>query len=201
MNEDGDIAKLIDNCDLIILASPLETVVPYAEQIAKLHNGSKPLYVIDIASVKNTILPVFKKLSSDNLHFISTHPIAGKEISGYENSDPFLFVNRPWWIFEESPLIEDFIHFVGAIPIHISGEQHDKYAALVSHLPILLSYSYYHFVMRQNKESLEMSGPSFASFTRLAHENPALMKEIFKNNHKTLHDLLGKWVKYLKDIE
>jgi len=200
------IGDLIQNSELIILASPISTIIPLAEEI-KLNSTilAEKLIVIDIASVKGEIVAAFEKLSCKNIEYISTHPMTGKENRGFANSQASLFVNRPWIIVphkENSSSgiegIKELILFLGSTPICLEAHVHDQQAALVSHLPLILSKFYFDFVNFIDPESLRISGPGFQSFTRLAHDNHEMREEITSCNQQIIHHYLGDWLDYLK---
>jgi len=198
------IGELIQNSELIILASPISTIIQLAKEIKLNSIYLEKLIVIDIASVKGEIVATFEKLSCKNIEYISTHPMAGKENGGFTNSQATLFVNRPWIVVphkENSPSgiesIKELILFLGSKPICLEAKVHDNQAALISHLPSILSKSYFDFVNSIDPESLMISGPGFQSFTRLAHDNHEMRGEIAKYNQQVIHDYLDQWLEFL----
>jgi len=198
------IEDLIQNSDLIIFASPISTIIPLAEEI-KLKTTSR-LIVIDIASVKEEIVEAFEKLSCENMEYISTHPMAGKEKRGFVNSQATLFANRPWIIVPHKKnsssgieSIKELIRFLGSEPICLEAKVHDQQAALVSHLPSILAKSYFDFVRSMDPESLKIAGPGFQAFTRLANDNNEMREEISKSNQH-IQGFLKKWLKYLEKL-
>lgn len=199
------IGDLIQNSELIILASPISTIIQWAEEI-KLHSvPHKKVIVIDIASVKGKIVEVFENLSCTNIEYLSTHPMAGKEKKGFANSKATLFVNRSWIIVPHNKnssigieSIGELIRFLGAKPISLEAKVHDNQAALVSHLPSILSKSYYDFVCSIEPSSLMISGPGFHTFTRLAHDNHEMREEIANYNQQIIHDCLNQWLERIK---
>lgn len=198
------VEELIQNSDLIILASPISTIIQLAEEI-KLHSADcERLIVIDIASVKEEIVAAFEKLSCKNIEYLSTHPMAGKEKSGFTNSQATLFVNRPWMVVphqKNSPecieSIKQLILFLGSNPVSLDAKVHDQRTALISHLPSILSKSYFDFVSAIDPESLMISGPGFQSFTRLAHGNETMRREIAKSNQQFIQDYLAQWLNFI----
>ncbi len=88
--------ELIQFCDWIILATPLSSLTPLAEEIARRCPKEKKLVVIDVGSVKKAVFPAFETLTSHNIEFLSTHPMAGKERWGFAHSDPNLFRDCCW---------------------------------------------------------------------------------------------------------
>ena len=187
------LAELIDWAELIILASPLSTLSPLAKEIAELCPKEKKLLVIDVGSVKAAVFPCFETLTTENLEFLSTHPMAGKELGGFANSEPNLFQDCCWILSPHakntSGAIEMILRVVkslGATPTSIDPKKHDRQVALISHLPALLSRSLMRFVQKADPESLTIAGPGFKSMTRLSHDNPQMQREIGEFNREEI---------------
>lgn len=202
----SSIEEFISNCELIILASPISSVISLAKEIKRHGSFSQKKVVIDVASVKQDIVTVFEDLCCETMEFFGTHPMAGRENSGFSNSQATLFVNRPWVMVPHQKNtsstqenIEEFIRYLGAEPVILEAKIHDQQAALVSHIPAILSRSYYGFVKATNPDSLNVSGPGFQDFTRLARDNVNMHREINTNNQAIIDKYLKEWLKYLID--
>ena len=83
--DSGDLGTWMQDLELIILASPISTIIPLAEQIKRL--CKHPLVVMDIASVKDDITQAFETLSEGPLECISTHPMAGRENGAWKKRE------------------------------------------------------------------------------------------------------------------
>lgn len=187
---------LANEVDLLIIASPLSTIIPIAKKIKTDH----PLLVIDVGSVKGSIVKEFEKLTKDSIEFLSTHPMAGTEKTGFDASSPDLFQDAPWIITphkKNKAKIETFIRELGAKPIRMSAKEHDEKAALISHLPIILSKALWDFVQKKDPKSIQIAGPSFKSMTRPAHGNEKLHNDILKFNKTQINSLLNQFIKKL----
>ena len=204
--EAATLSELIQNADLIVLAVPISTVIPISKEIVKVKSLlKKKLIVIDVASVKAGIAEEFEKLSDSSVEFVATHPMAGMEKRGFEYSKATLFVDAPWIITPhknntESTLeaVRSLIQYLGAIPMEMPAETHDKKMALVSHVPGIVSTAFLDFVLEIDPNSLQVSGPGFRSVTRLAHDNPELRAEIAAHNQLLISQCLNKWIHYLQ---
>lgn len=195
--------ELVDQIEMLVLATPISTIIPLAKKIAGF--SKQPLYIIDIASVKKDIVEQFEKISSDEIEFIGTHPMAGIEKSGFKNSFASMFANAPWIIVPHRrntkkglQIAQNFIELLGAKVKILDGETHDDQAALISQLPTLISASIWNFVHEQDPKSLEVAGPGFKSVTRLAHENPLLTTEIIATNRVKIEKKLSLFLTYLE---
>jgi len=196
-----DWVERIGEVDLLILAVPVSAILEIGEKIAKTPI-SKPLVVVDIGSVKSDIAKQFASWTRDGLEFVATHPMAGKEKSGFEHSDPAIFQGAAWVVTPhpknaEATLqrVEEWIRKLGAEPMRMDAAEHDKRAALISQLPYLISKTLKDFV---DPESLAMSGPGFKSMIRLANDNREMRKEIARYNKKNIVHFLNGYIDALK---
>lgn len=204
--EYASISELMQNSDVVILASPISTIIPLAEEIKRNSDQIEKLLVIDLASVKENIVEAFEKLSVSKVEYVGTHPMAGKESKGFANSQATLFVNRPWVVVphrknskEGIQQAQEFIRYLGAESMLLHASVHDHQAALISHIPSMLAKSYLDFVIALNPESMRIAGPGFQAFTRLAHDNPAMRSEIATSNQKVIKELMDQWLEYLQN--
>ena len=200
----------MNHCDLIILCTPISTVIAEASEIHKLSeklasHTPKPLIIMDVASVKEKIAEEFSKMSSSTIEFIATHPMAGSEKQGFEHSKANLFVSATWVICPHEKntdstktKIQTLTEFMGSKYLEQDAVEHDHQTALISHLPGIISRELYKFVNQQDPKSLEIVGRRFRAMTRLAHSNPRMRAEIEQFNHKNIHYYLGLWVDNLK---
>ncbi|MCB1113274.1 MAG: prephenate dehydrogenase/arogenate dehydrogenase family protein [Chlamydiia bacterium] len=184
--------------DLLIIGAPLSKTLPIAELVIP---GSKPLVVIDVGSVKGFVADRFETLTQDNLEFVPTHPMAGKETLGREYAEADLFKDHPWVLVphkknreETLQNLEKFIKALEATPIRLGIKKHDEYAALISHIPSIISRSYLDFVTKNAPEALKIAGTGFQSFTRIGKETE-LRQEIESINRPLIDAFLEAWIK------
>jgi len=193
----------IGEFDLLILAVPIPTIFEIADIISE-HRPQKPLLVLDIGSVKEQIAAKFEHLTDGNLEFLGTHPMAGKEKSGYEHSDPAIFKDAVWVITPHAKnserslqRAEELIRSLGAKPMRVDAAEHDRRAALVSQLPYLIGKTLLDLV---DPESLAMAGPGFKSMVRIAYDNEEMRREIGRYNKVNIEFFLGKYIDALKKL-
>lgn len=194
----SDIDALANASDLLIIATPLSSILPIARTI----HVKKKLLVIDVGSVKAMIAKEFETLSTGPVEFLATHPIAGTEKQGFESANPNLFEGAFWAIVphkKNRAKIKQWIRLFGAKPIVLTAKEHDKKMALISHLPALISEALLTFAQKKDPESLKLSGPGFRSMTRLARGNRQLLDEMKALNQKNLRPLYKEWLQFLKD--
>lgn len=176
---------LVKKCDLIIIATPIDQIVEAAKRIQSDHS----LVVMDVGSVKTTIAQEFEKLTSHTTDFVATHPFA-----------TISFRDRPWAIVphakndkENVEKIQSFLRMLGAKTVILTAQEHDEQAALISHIPAIIAREYLQFVKKNLPEALEVAGPGFESFTRLAHDNPEMHRQIEEANSAIIEKYLKLW--------
>lgn len=202
----SNMKNLVRESELIVLASPISTIISLAKQIKEAYDYDHPLVILDIASVKKEIVSQFESLSGQGIEFVGTHPMAGKETQGFANSQATLFAGYPWVVVphkKNSPQVlasvEHWIRYLGAEVIRLNAEEHDRKAALISHLPGIISKALWDFAIKIDEASCQIAGPGFKSMTRLAHSNPAMRNEIYQQNHKNIQEIGLLWIDHLKN--
>ena len=190
-----DPARALPGADIVVFCTPVETIVPLARRFA-VHFDPNAL-VMDVGSVKGPIVggmaSVFREPAG--AHFIGAHPMAGSEKSGVENAAADLFVGatcaltptgaaRPRAIRRAA----DFWRSVGARPIVVAPDVHDRAVALVSHLPHLiadalaLTAGRWGATPSERKTLRSLAAGSFRDATRVAGADPDLWRGIFDSN-------------------
>ena len=81
----------ISDCDLVIICTPMNQ---YKNIIQKLNQRlKKGSLITDVSSTKQNVIKLKNKILNKKLIWISSHPIAGSEVSGPEYGDKNLFLN------------------------------------------------------------------------------------------------------------
>lgn len=171
--------------DLIVLAVPIGAIDIIIKKIKPYINENT--IIMDVCSTKQSIIQsVISNFNYIPPNFIFTHPIAGSEKSGIENSIDDLFVNKNiiLTIFDNTNknyynTIYNMWKEFGANIIIMSASEHDKIFAYISHLPQLLSYLLLDSIPY---DYLEYSGSGLYSMCRLANSNEIIWSDIFLNN-------------------
>lgn len=135
----------LNGADLIVLAAPPVPSLELLRQLAgPLRGEVRPEATItDVASTKARLLAV---ADGAGLPFVGGHPMAGRETAGYESADADLFVDRPWVVVAghaarpaDVERVEWLARAVGANPVRMGADEHDRAVAAISHLPLVLS--------------------------------------------------------------
>ena len=80
---------LISEAQLIIFALYPHTFIEWVEQYGSLIKSGT--VVTDVTGVKGCVVEKIQNMLPAGVEFISAHPMAGKDTSGVQNSDPEIF--------------------------------------------------------------------------------------------------------------
>ena len=195
-------------CDYIFLCTPVEKNVEYLSILKKIINDN--CIITDVGSVKTNIHQAVNALGLEE-HFIGGHPMAGSEKTGYENANDRLVENAYYPLTPTNKVeqkyvdeLTKFVKMIGAIPIRISYEEHDKVVAAISHLPHLIAASLVNLVKHNDSKEEYMktlAAGGFKDITRIASSSPEMWEQICMTNTKNISIMLDKYIHDLKDIK
>ena len=201
----------ISNIDLVIICTPMSE---YKKLIPKLnHNLNSKCLITDVGSTKKNIINLKNKLLDKKLDWISSHPIAGSEVSGPEYGNKNLFLNKWCVIIREKKdkskkinLLKKFWKKIGSKVIIMNSNDHDKIFSITSHLPHLIAYNLIKTAQDsqkiQKKNLLKYSAGGLRDFSRLAASNEIMWRDIFFSNDNIIKaiNLFSKNLNSLKKI-
>ncbi|MDP8255288.1 MAG: prephenate dehydrogenase/arogenate dehydrogenase family protein [Candidatus Alcyoniella australis] len=195
-------------CALVLLASPVERIIELIPRLAPLLGPGAIL--TDVGSTKTQVMAVAREARGEGTHFIGGHPMAGAESSGIESADPLLFNGRAWLLCPagDTPpdallTLIDLVESIGAKPITIEAEEHDRILAVISHAPQLLSLALMSAAIEVDRahELLQMvAGPGFKELTRLAASDYAVWRGILESNRAPVIEALSLIEARLADV-
>jgi prephenate dehydrogenase len=174
----------VGKADLVILCTPVDRIAGDARRIAAELSGSPIL--TDAGSVKGTICDDLRATPVTRGRFIGSHPLAGSEKNGWENSDSDLFVDRLCVVTpgEADPpadvaRVEEFWKAIGMRVRRMSPAAHDEALAFTSHLPHLVAAA----LAGSLPEGFQpFAARGFRDTTRVAGGDPELWSAIFEAN-------------------
>jgi prephenate dehydrogenase len=188
--------------DLIYLAQPIGRIL---DTLRKLDPLVRPgALVTDAGSTKREIVST-AALYLRRCRFLGGHPMAGKEKRGVEEAEAGLFAGRAYALTPRQPadLDLDFVEWVrriGALPVILDPEEHDRVVALTSHLPQLASTALAATVAQNVLEHLEVAGPGLIDTTRLALSSYELWRDILATNTFEIERALTAYIGELEHI-
>lgn len=180
----------IDGADLVILCVYPDSIVPIIRENGK--RFKRGAVITDICGVKSEISKDIAAALPSGTDYVGGHPMAGREVSGFENSEAELFWNTGYIICplesskrESVDLIFEMAQYIGAKYITVnSPEIHDEVIAYTSDLMHVASAALC-LDFNPNMNRAYTAG-SFRDCTRIANINPDLWTELFLRNRKNV---------------
>src|SRR4051812_4988737 len=161
--------------------------------------------VTDVGSTKRAIAA---HVSDER--FIGGHPIAGSESAGVEHARADLFGGAAWYLTpsrRSSGVLYERLHgllvSLGARPVALDAESHDRLLATVSHLPHVLANVLVSQAARtadREDEPLPRVGPSFRDATRVAGANSRIWTDIYMQNASAIADEVDATIERMRDV-
>ena len=179
--------SIVKDCDIIFVCVHMNKTKEILKELDKV--VSSKTIVADVCSLK-------KFVAEDKYYFkfIPTHPMAGTEFSGFDNSFESLFQDAKWVITpfkrtqkKDIKKITDIIKVLGAKPVLSTPEEHDKAVALISHMPLLLSQAIFK-TARENKLAMKLASSGFRDVTRLALSNCEMASDMVSMNSENIQN-------------
>lgn len=196
-----NLPRAVEGAAIIIVATPITEVAEVFKQIAP--HLTPGTVVTDTASTKTQVMRWAQTDLPDDVMFIGGHPMAGKETSGIEASDPTLFQGRAYCVcpsLSASPAaikqITTLAELVGAVPLFMDAEEHDQYAAAISHLPLVVSTALFSLVRSSPSwdDLGAMASSGFSDVTRLASGDPNMTMGIWMTNREAMIHWLERMI-------
>jgi prephenate dehydrogenase len=118
--------------------------------------------------------------------------MCGKEKSGIDAADASVFKGAPWVLTRDEPVLRELVEAVGAHPIVMDAETHDRLVAGVSHAAFLLSVGYVLALSRRADwpEASRLAAGGFRDMSRLAAGDPELYAGVTRTNRAQLIEQL-----------
>jgi prephenate dehydrogenase len=162
--------------------------------------------VTDVGSAKQDLLA-----SIDDPRFIGGHPIAGAETAGVDHARADLFQGAVWYLTPHSrsegllyERLHRFVVDVGARPVAVEPDTHDRLVAVFSHLPHVLANvlaSQAATRLLDHGEALRQVGPSFRDMTRVAGANTEMWSDIYSANRTAIVQEIRDFRRALEGVE
>ena len=198
---------LAAECDLVVLATPVDVDEPYLRAIAE--SGYAGI-VTDTSSTKGRIIEMASSILRYPENFVPGHPMAGSEVNGIEGARDDLFQGAYWILCPDEntppdhiPALHELITGVGARMITIPREQHDRAIAVVSHVPHFVASSLVTLADRASDDQrsiMRLAAGGFKDTTRVAAGSPSLWcgiafdnAEEVKSGLREMQSILGSF--------
>jgi prephenate dehydrogenase len=181
--------------DVAVLAVPPQAVAP---TLARAQAAGLARWYTDVASVKTLPVRQARAAGCDMTSFVPGHPLSGRERSGPAAARADLFLGRPWVICPDPPVPAAGLAAIGALartcgaePAEVSAAEHDRWVALVSHAPHVLSAAMAARLADASDGALSLAGQGLRDVTRIAAGDTGLWTQILAANAAPVADVLA----------
>ncbi len=195
-----------DDCtgfDLIVVSLYPEILRTWVTE--HVHTMTPGTIVIDVAGVKSDIPETMGKIcAAHGVHYLSTHPMAGKERFGFGASDENLFQGANFILtpLPDTPKavtaqVKNFAHQIGFRRFVVTTPAlHDRMIAYTSQLAHVVSSAYVKSPVIELESGF--SGGSFHDMTRIATMNEDMWTMLFLENRESLLGELDVLISHLQ---
>ncbi|CAH0172356.1 MULTISPECIES: prephenate dehydrogenase [unclassified Microbacterium] len=200
----GRAAREDDAPSLIVVSVPPDVTADVIEAELAKHPDA---VVTDVASVKLEPFRALKDRGVDLTRYIGSHPLAGRERGGAISARADLFIGRPWVVCRDEEtraadlaLVEDLALDVGAMPLEMTPEEHDRSVALTSHVPQVVASLLAARLAMADEDALRLAGQGVRDTTRIAASAPELWVQILGANADPVVEVLDALAADLKTV-
>jgi prephenate dehydrogenase len=195
------------DADIIFICTPVLAVVPMVKAISLV--AKEGAIITDVGSTKAEITRGAEEAVPPGVTFIGGHPMAGLETGGVESALPYLFLDATYVITPTRATsvtaLNTLVQFAQGLGSHVvlmNPEEHDRSAAVVSHLPHILSASLLRLASEEQARSgkvLELAAGSFRDMTRVSSSPTDVWVDICMSNRETISRTIDQMVDILQD--
>ena len=200
----------VTGVDLVILCTPMSQYKKIIEKLNKTLKASS--LITDVGSTKQNIIKLKNKILNKKLNWISSHPIAGSEVSGPQYGNKNLFLNKWCVIIKEKKqnskkinLLNKFWKKIGSKVVFMNPNDHDKIFSITSHLPHLIAYNLIKTAQDsqkvQRKNLIKYSAGGLRDFSRIAASNEVMWRDVLFNNSRNMSKIIALFINNLKGFK
>lgn len=200
----GSLEAAVGGADLVVVAAPIAQL---PATVAAVLDASTDATITDVGSTKASVVAA----AHGSERFVGGHPICGSETRGPENASAGLFQGATWFLTPVASTdagrlrtVHNFASELGATPVAIDPDAHDRLVAMTSHLPHVLA----NVVANQTgasrvegHEPLAHAGGSLRDMTRIAGANPRIWVDIFLDNADAVREALAEHRRRVEQVE
>jgi prephenate dehydrogenase len=194
----------VRDAELVVVAAPIAQL---PATVGAVLDATTDATVTDIGSTKASVV----RAANGSPRFVGGHPICGSETRGPEHASAALFEGATWFLTPDSHteparhrLVHTFVGALGATPVAIDADAHDRLVAMTSHVPHVLA----NVVANQTgaarvegHEPLAHAGGSLRDMTRIAGANPRIWVDIYLDNAEAIRAALQEHRRRIEQVE
>ena len=196
---------MIGEADLVIFALYPHVFVEWIERNQGLLKSGA--LITDVTGVKRSIVYQIQDMLRPDVEFVAAHPMAGREVSGVENSTDRMFVGANYIVTptekntpEAIETVVELGRLLGFSNITtLSPEEHDEMIGFLSQLTHCIAIT---LMTCNDKEDMEkFTGDSFRDLTRIARINDLMWSELFVANKDVLLEQMNLFIEKFNDLK
>jgi prephenate dehydrogenase len=198
----GSLESAVAEAELAVVAAPVTALPALVGDV--LNCAPERCTITDVGSTKDWSLRLPGR-------FVGGHPVCGREARGAAHAAADLFDGATWFLTpvtgtepDRYRLVHGFVASLGAQPVAIDPQAHDRLVALTSHLPHALA----NLLVNQagtgrieGHDPLLAAGGSLRDMTRVAGANPRIWVDIFLDNAPELVEELAEHRRRVEQLE
>lgn len=192
-----DLATGVENADIIFLCTPVLQIVPIVEKM--LPHLKTGVILTDVGSTKGFLAERLLTILPAGIHYVSGHPMTGREQSGITAATKDLFKDK-WYILvpegstcpEAIDTIGQVLTWTGAKLTTMDISDHDQCAAIISHVPHVAAAALVNLLALYPdlEDELKLVGGGFRDTTRIASSNADMWADICLTNPQPITNSL-----------
>ena len=197
--------KIIGEADLVIFALYPHVFVEWIEKNQGLLKSGA--LITDVTGVKCSVVYQIQDMLRPDLEFVAAHPMAGREVSGVENSTDRMFIGANYIVTPTEKNTPEAIQtcielgrLLGFSNVTtLSPEEHDEMIGFLSQLTHCIAIT---LMTCNDKENMEkFTGDSFRDLTRIARINDLMWSELFVQNKEVLLDQMNLFINKFNSLK
>jgi len=197
--------KIIGEADIVIFALYPHIFVEWIEQNQGLLKSGA--LITDVTGVKGSIVYKIQEMLRPDVEFIAAHPMAGREVSGVENSTDKMFAGANYIVTPTEKNTPEAIQtcmelgrLLGFSNVTaLSPEEHDEMIGFLSQLTHCIAIT---LMTCNDKEDMEkFTGDSFRDLTRIARINDLMWSELFVANKEALLEQMNLFINKFSELK
>ncbi len=197
--------RIIGAADLVIFALYPHVFVEWIEKNQNLLKSGA--IITDVTGVKGSIVYKIQDALRDDVEFIAAHPMAGREVSGVENSTDKMFSGANYIVTPTEKNTTEAINtclelgrLLGFSNVTtLSPEEHDEMIGFLSQLTHCIAITL--MTCNDKKDMEKFTGDSFRDLTRIARINDLMWSELFVANKDALLNQMDMFMAKFSELK
>ena len=196
---------LIGEADLVIFALYPHVFVEWIQK--NQHLLKSGALITDVTGVKRSIVYQIQAMLRPDVEFVAAHPMAGREVSGVENSTDRMFIGANYIVTPTEKNTHEAVQtcielgrLLGFSNVTtLSPEEHDEMIGFLSQLTHCIAIT---LMTCNDKEDMEkFTGDSFRDLTRIARINDLMWSELFVANKDVLLEQMDLFMQKFNSLK